>query len=331
MQVRLEVSHKSGKKRTVNIHSDAVIGRSTDCSLRIASSEISRKHCKLTVIESGVLVRDLESANGTWVDGVMIPPNRDVALPPGSRLSIGPVQFVVHYESSNPNIEPPGSTIEMPVMRALPDSDEIPSADEEAADILPVEDSQPPDDVADAVATVVVDPAAVQQALAESFANDEPEINPEPGSAVEVEASEVETTEVAAMVDDATPEVAEPTDAEPTDTEPTNKGKLGSMFGGLLKFGRTSKDKPAKDESPATDADTADDVPATSEADSEPAVDEEQLDVGAVAETDAEYATDTEEGEYTDDEELDEEYEDEYEDEEEVDAELGDFFNQFEE
>jgi len=313
MQVRLEVSHKSGKKKTVNIHSDAVIGRSTDCSLRIASSEISRRHCKLTVIESGVLVRDLESANGTWVDGVMIPPNRDVALPPGSRLSIGPVQFVVHYESSNPNIEQPGSTVEMPVMRALPDSDETPLAAEDVPDILPADDPQPPDDSADVAATVVIDPAVVQQALAESFANDEPE----PEVAIEVEAAEIETTEVAEAVDDATSEVA----------EPAGKGKLGSMFGGLLKFGRKSKDKPAEVESPTADADTADDIPAAPETDEAPAVDEEQPDFGAVAEADTECTTDTEEGEYADDEELDEEYEDE----EDADAELGDFFNQFEE
>ena len=323
MQVRLEVSHKSGKKKTVNIHSDAVIGRSTDCSLRIASSEISRKHCKLTVIESGVLVRDLESANGTWVDGVMIPPNRDVALPPGSKLSIGPVQFVVHYESSNPNIEQPGSTVEMPVMRALPDSDEIPAAAEEAAETLSPDDPQSADDVADAMATVVVDPATVQQALVESFAADVPDTEPEPEAVIEVEpaeAAEIETTEVAAIVDDLTPEV----------TEPAAKGKRGSMFGGLLKFGRKSKDKPENDKAPAADANAGDEMPAVPEADEEPAVVEEQLDIGAVTETETENAADTEEeGEYADDEELDEEYEDE--DEEGVDAELGDFFNQFEE
>jgi pSer/pThr/pTyr-binding forkhead associated (FHA) protein len=322
MQVRLEVSHKSGKKKTVNIHSDVVIGRSTECSLRIASGEISRKHCKLTVIESGVLVRDLESANGTWINGVMIPPNRDVALPPGSRLSIGPVQFVVHYESSNPAIEQPGSTIEMPVVRAVPDSDAVPApvepTAEDVVEILPTDDSQSEEVGADVTATVVIDPAAVQQALAESFAADVPETEPaaktEPVEAVEpVEAAEAEAAEVAEVVDDAPTEVA----------EPPAKSKVGSMFGGLSKFGRKSKDKPAEAESPATDADTADEIPAAAETGETPPTDEEQLDFGAVAEAATEHAADTEEAEYAD--------EDEYEDEEEVDSELGDFFNQFEE
>lgn len=122
MQVRLEVTHQTGKKKTVHLSSDAVIGRGRDCSLRIASSEISRRHCKLTVIDSGVLVRDLESSNGTYVNDKLIPPNQDVALKPGSRLSIGPVQFVIYYESSNPAMKPPGSTVELPAVNFSPDA-----------------------------------------------------------------------------------------------------------------------------------------------------------------------------------------------------------------
>jgi pSer/pThr/pTyr-binding forkhead associated (FHA) protein len=320
MQVRLEVSHKSGKKKTVNIHSDAVIGRSTECSLRIASSEISRKHCKLTVIESGVLVRDLESANGTWVDGKMIPPNRDVALPPGSRLSIGPVQFIVHYESSNPAIEPPGSTIEMPTAKAMSNSDRVPAPVEEAAETLPVDDSQSADDGADAIATVVVDPATVQQALADSFAAEAPDTEP---------AATVESTETVDTADAVEAEA----DAEAA-AEPVAKGKLGSMFGGLLKFGRKSKKKPADVEPPTADVDaetapTAE-VPAEAnavEASETSPTDKEQLGIDAEADTDAASAADDDEGDYADDDELHEEDEDE----DEVDPELGDFFNQFEE
>lgn len=335
MHVRLEVSHKSGKKRTVNIHSDAVIGRSAECSLRIASSEISRKHCKLTVMESGVLVRDLESANGTWVNGVMIPPNRDIALPPGSRLSIGPVQFVVHYESSNPAIEPPGSTIEMPLVKARSDSNTAPAAVEPAADdvaeMLSADDSKSADDAADAIATVVVDPGAIQQALAESFAADVPETKPaatvQPVETVEP----VETTQALEATEGDNAEAGEVEAAEPA-----ARSKLSSMFGGLLKFGRKSKDKPAEVESPAADV-VAETAAATEDATAANALeagetspaDEDRPDFSALAETDAEHDIDAEEGNDADDEELDEEYEDE--DEDEVDAELGDFFNQFDE
>ena len=100
MQIRLEVSRPDANLRTVVIKSDVLIGRSAECNLRIACSEVSRRHCRLTLTESGVLIRDLRSSNGTFVDGEPIPPEADVPLAPGSRLSLGGVDFIVRFEIS---------------------------------------------------------------------------------------------------------------------------------------------------------------------------------------------------------------------------------------
>jgi predicted component of type VI protein secretion system len=95
MQVRLEVSHKKANVRRVVLRKDALIGRSKECNLRIASNGVSREHCRILLREPHCFVRDLKSANGTFVDGEQIPSEQDVRLKSGSRLSVGPVQFVV--------------------------------------------------------------------------------------------------------------------------------------------------------------------------------------------------------------------------------------------
>lgn len=85
---------QSGKHRGKRLRlSDAaiVIGRSETANLRIASSDISREHCRLRVDGETVYVEDLGSANGTFVNGE--PTRGEVALPPGGSLHVGPMAF----------------------------------------------------------------------------------------------------------------------------------------------------------------------------------------------------------------------------------------------
>jgi pSer/pThr/pTyr-binding forkhead associated (FHA) protein len=46
-----------------------VAGRHPGCDARLSSSRVSRRHCCLAVGVGEVLVRDLGSTNGTWVNG----------------------------------------------------------------------------------------------------------------------------------------------------------------------------------------------------------------------------------------------------------------------
>ena len=46
-----------------------VVGRSTDCDLRIQAPRASRHHCEIAAAESGHLLRDLGSTNGTSLNG----------------------------------------------------------------------------------------------------------------------------------------------------------------------------------------------------------------------------------------------------------------------
>jgi hypothetical protein len=66
-----------------------VVGRHNECQLRIKSSQVSRKHCELFEKKGLLLVKDLNSSNGTIVNGKRIQGQR--VLEAGDELTIGPV------------------------------------------------------------------------------------------------------------------------------------------------------------------------------------------------------------------------------------------------
>lgn len=73
-----------------------VIGRQTDCQLRIPSSNVSRHHCELTVTEAGdITIRDLGSSNGTFVNKQKV---TTTSLSAGDFISLGGLVFVVRID-----------------------------------------------------------------------------------------------------------------------------------------------------------------------------------------------------------------------------------------
>ena len=48
------------------------LGKSSSCQIQILASQISKKHAQITVTDRGVLLEDLDSRNGTFIDGVQI-------------------------------------------------------------------------------------------------------------------------------------------------------------------------------------------------------------------------------------------------------------------
>lgn len=83
---------QTGRHKGKNIRltdPETIIGRADDAKIRISSDDVSRHHCLLIARENDVLVRDLESRNGTFVNGRPI--EGDVILQPGGTLSVGPM------------------------------------------------------------------------------------------------------------------------------------------------------------------------------------------------------------------------------------------------
>jgi S-DNA-T family DNA segregation ATPase FtsK/SpoIIIE len=74
----------------------AVLGRDPECDLVLASDTVSRRHAEFAVDDQcGVRVRDLESLNGTWVDGVALTATAESLVPIGSSVRFGALQVAV--------------------------------------------------------------------------------------------------------------------------------------------------------------------------------------------------------------------------------------------
>jgi pSer/pThr/pTyr-binding forkhead associated (FHA) protein len=92
------VVEKNGKRiRVVEVRTPtARIGRAHGNAIRIPSAQVSRKHCQLQVKDGLVLVEDLESVNGTFLNDSLL--TGAAVARPGDHLTVGPVTFVVEYE-----------------------------------------------------------------------------------------------------------------------------------------------------------------------------------------------------------------------------------------
>jgi hypothetical protein len=72
-----------------------VVGREGTCDVYVESTQVSRRHCLLQVTERGLLVKDLESTNGTFVNGI---PMTDGYINEGDRLGLGTYVLTLHRE-----------------------------------------------------------------------------------------------------------------------------------------------------------------------------------------------------------------------------------------
>ncbi|MBI3466433.1 MAG: FHA domain-containing protein [Planctomycetes bacterium] len=68
-----------------------LIGRGPECHLRPNSDLVGRRHCLITLVGNEVRVRDLQSANGTLINGERI--SSEVVVHTGDLLQVGPLVF----------------------------------------------------------------------------------------------------------------------------------------------------------------------------------------------------------------------------------------------
>ena len=73
-----------------------LLGRGTDCDLRLVDPGVSRHHAELRVEHDQVVLVDLGSTNGTFVNGQ---PVRRVALSDGTHISLGRTTLVFRQDT----------------------------------------------------------------------------------------------------------------------------------------------------------------------------------------------------------------------------------------
>ncbi len=99
MQVKLKVLTGSHEGKEIAVSSEKfLVGRSEVCQLRPKSESVSRKHCIIVLKDNRVLVQDLKSRNGTFVNDTRLPADKAKVLKGGDELRIGKLLFEVVIE-----------------------------------------------------------------------------------------------------------------------------------------------------------------------------------------------------------------------------------------
>lgn len=85
---------------------EALVGRGTECAVRLVSPQVSRVHARLALVAGRAVIEDRGSRNGTWVNGVRI--GVPVELSDGDELLFGTYRVVFRTTTAeSPTRSPP--------------------------------------------------------------------------------------------------------------------------------------------------------------------------------------------------------------------------------
>jgi putative nucleotidyltransferase with HDIG domain len=125
--------------------SEAVLraGRLGSLEIVLDDSSVSRRHAEVRFVDNGWLVRDLESTNGTYVNGVKIGP-AEHPLRPRDILQFGKVAMLVEHNDATPEGPPSNqhivaaapSTFEEGIRRLAFDRNQMPRAGDQLVALL---------------------------------------------------------------------------------------------------------------------------------------------------------------------------------------------------
>ncbi len=69
-----------------------MIGRNPTCTISIPDTSISRQHCLLQITNEGLHVKDLNTVNGTKINGTV---TKEGYISVGDKLTVGHLRFTV--------------------------------------------------------------------------------------------------------------------------------------------------------------------------------------------------------------------------------------------
>lgn len=92
------------------IKSDLILGRDPTCDIMIPMRQVSRQHVRISLTPNGVLIEDLGSKNGTYLNGILI--QEPMLLNDGDEVQISLAQHFI-FLSSDATMPLEGLPLEM--------------------------------------------------------------------------------------------------------------------------------------------------------------------------------------------------------------------------
>ncbi|MHC4942663.1 MAG: sigma 54-interacting transcriptional regulator [Planctomycetota bacterium] len=121
--MRYFIVHRDQKnqEKVFHLKTPLVVGRSKPCHILLDMEGVSRKHCEFSLVESKVFLKDLDSTNGTFLNGTRI---REAVVRPGDRVVVGScVLFVLDEKTEVPDAGMPTQLLGETTIETLLDAD----------------------------------------------------------------------------------------------------------------------------------------------------------------------------------------------------------------
>ena len=98
--------------RSVDLSGDkTTVGRVEDNKFQIPEPSVSSHHCEVWLKGDDVVVKDLNSTNGTFLNDVQLGADKEGVLKPGQILRLGQVEL--RYETGKKQTEQPRQTVRL--------------------------------------------------------------------------------------------------------------------------------------------------------------------------------------------------------------------------
>jgi len=104
MQVFLKIIGGKNDGREIKISvPEFIIGRGDTAHLKPSSDLVSRRHCSIKVADGKVIVADMGSRNGTFVNGEQL--KGEHTAKPGDRIRVGRLQFEMVLDAAKASVK----------------------------------------------------------------------------------------------------------------------------------------------------------------------------------------------------------------------------------
>jgi pSer/pThr/pTyr-binding forkhead associated (FHA) protein len=119
--VRVRIEKGNGRPQQQRFRQNFTLGRGDDCDLRFHDTQVSLRHARFVWDGSRWFVEDLQSTNGTYLNGMRI---QRAALPPQATLELVQGGPVIAYDIEQPE-QPVAASFRRQILRSTSSPSDI--------------------------------------------------------------------------------------------------------------------------------------------------------------------------------------------------------------